>query len=121
MKYTFFEALAIVVGTKRRIKTPGSLWFYYHNGNRRLDTIITDECGPCWWPSIEEQKAQIWEIEPEMIYVWGACDEDGYGSIYKNKPIKTGDDWFGSGTDDHLKNMFPKDKPQKFKLVLVEG
>lgn len=64
-----------------------------------------------------------WEVKKEIIYIWGACDEDGTPYIYPGKPIKKdGREW---EFDDALiiksnDNLFPKNKPQKYKLVPVD-
>ncbi len=129
MKYTLFQALEIVAGTKRKIiikdveaneKTQRSYdgWNFYFRGQ------LTNDNSYEWWPTTEQEKAQIWEVEEAPIYVWGACDGDDDSFIYNSKPeindnrewcpIRGGELYFGKVS------LFPKDKPQKYKLVPVE-
>lgn len=65
-----------------------------------------------------------------FLYVYGACDDDGLSFIYNSPPEKINDRWntkAGYKSDKSLclylikENLFPKDKPQKFKLVAMEN
>jgi len=128
MRYTFFEALAVIIGTERKLRTPDSGWFTYHYDSRELQGAADpDKYGPTWWPTLEEQKAKIWEVEPEEIYVWGKCDDDNDSWIYTHgipkshldNTIVPCEDLDGTGCC-FKKGLFPTDKFQKFKLVPVE-
>lgn len=82
----------------------------------------------CWWPN----KTQIegkWRIKPKEekeIFVWGVCDSDGESYIFENKPSRHASGTWDVGINDqniieiYAPNLFPKDKPQKFKLVPVD-
>lgn len=64
-----------------------------------------------------------WEIKPEEFYVWGACDTDGSNFLFIVEPTEKDEvgDWKSDGECIPAENMtFPKDKPQKYKLVLME-
>jgi len=125
-KYRFLEALEKVKDTTQRIRPQGGRWSSQWNkvGNDDGRPFLKTEAGYKWWPSLEDQKAEIWEVEPEEIYVWGVCDNDGKSYIYKNKPRKTETIWEETRLDNLIglasNNLFPTDKPQKFKLVPVE-
>ncbi len=124
-KYRFLEALDKIVGTDKKIKSQHSDEFYtrYTEDGK----LINDNGGELAWPSIVDQKAQIWEIEPEPIYVWGVCDGDGKSFIYTKKPVRHSLFW-GLADEDNEgklmglpeKGLFFSDKAQKFKLVPVE-
>ncbi len=123
-RYRFLEALDKIVGTERRIRyleDDKKLWFYYDGDSRQL---YKDNINSGWWPQIVDQTAEMWEIEPEPIYVWGACDSDNLCFLHSDKPELNDDgDWSADkGSELHFKenNIFPKNKPQKYKLEPVE-
>jgi len=66
------------------------------------------------------------KVEPKEIYVWGACDDDGNSWLFDKKPEKGALLWeHPSGHAIYAmqfqeNNLFPKDKPQKFKLAPVD-
>jgi hypothetical protein len=120
-KLDFFDALRIVAGTKRKLRYKDGKWYCCKTksiygglyipleGNSDLSLFE-------WWPTPEQQKEKAWEVEPKEpekskeICVWGTCDKDGRSRI-----MHTPDGSYGIFlTED---NLFPKDKPQKFKLV----
>ena len=84
-----------------------------------------------WWPTEEQMKGK-WKIKPKVdekkdVFVWGACDGDGDSYLYKEKPIydATLYSWKEEIGDDNMiefekGNLFPKDKPQKYKVVPVD-
>lgn len=122
MKYTLFEAIAIIVGTPRRIRRYKNGWSTYNNDNRTLHTPITGNDG--WWPSIEAQKAKIWEVEPEEIFVWGACDDDKRSGLHISRPTYSCEDreWQSEGKMYLMeKYLFLDDNFQKYKLVLIDN
>jgi len=113
-RYRFLEALDKVVGTEKALRFNENGWHKYKEELGRLRNI--DNIGNDWWPTPEQQKAQIWEIQPEPIYVWGKCDDQNQSWLYAEPK--------GFGLPDSLvcpqKGLFSKDKMQKFKLVPVE-
>jgi len=121
MKYRFLEALDKVVGTERRIRRTNSLgnikfWISY-NGIILKDNVNCEVI----WPSLKDQKAAIWEVEPEPIYLWAVCTMEGNSLLFKEKPAQNKDGhWRISSIIDLLSDAFPKDKPQKFELVPIE-
>jgi hypothetical protein len=78
-------------------------------------------------PPPEQAKKKVWEVEPEKpedIFIWGVCQENGNSVLFSKPPCKTNVGWTllsdifpGKSLP---KNIFPTDKPQKFKLVPVE-
>jgi len=116
MKYTFLEALGKVNHTKQRIKIELGQWNKVCNDGR---PFLKDENNHIWWPSIEDQKAEIWEVEPEAIYVWCDCDLNGHSWIY-TRNIK------GTGFSKTEYAQFPDTRLfsqdlKKYKLVPVDG
>ena len=70
-KSTFFEALALVAGTKKRIKQKGGDWVtYVYNDIEAGRGSLEHEGGKLYWPTFYEQKGEIWEVEPEEVFVW---------------------------------------------------
>jgi hypothetical protein len=65
------------------------------------------------------------EEKAKEVFVWGVCEKDGRSCLYSESPYKLREgvwetpecDFFVFTDQD---NLFPKDKPQKFKLVPVE-
>lgn len=129
MKYDFFEALAIVAGTDMKFSESGagSCWMTYNVETGQLED---EEGNKIAWPYLERQKEKNWIVEPSPIFVWGVCDADGNSSVFRNKPKLTknidypGSSWVepdsGGTALCGMRDLFPKDKPQKFKLVPVE-
>ena len=127
MKYNFFEALAIVVGTERQVRSINkygvkNLWATYDDGQRLLFyTSLPTSDG--WWPTIKQQKQKIWEVEPVEVFVYGACEEDHRSLIYHIRPDFVSG--FHKSTNctgldvGHL-NLFPIRKSKKLKLVFVK-
>ena len=126
MKSRFLEALDKIVGTERRIKYTGdkpeiiySGWAIYNADEGNLEdtngTFIS-------WPPTAYQKEIIWEIEDEPIYVWGKCDDDNVSLIFTDSKaeIPKSDSEYDDIAFCEKEGLFPKDKPQKFRLVPVE-
>ncbi len=67
-----------------------------------------------------------WEVKLEEIYVWGVCHKSGKSEIYSKKPYPGSPrDWVSDQPSEWLefggkKNLFPTNKPQKYKLILVD-
>lgn len=121
-KMDFFDAARIVAGTNREIR--------YKNGPPWIritsEWIFKDAVGNKYpRPTPEQQKEKAWEVEPEKdIFVWGACDDNEISLVHNEKPYRVNhEDGAHDGweSDDAFKlkskNLFPKDKPQKFRLV----
>lgn len=126
-KYTFLEALAKILGTKRGIKQDDGLgrkWSQYVE-EEEFGTLRTSDAQE-WWPSFASQKEKNWIIEPEEIFVWGATDPDGQSWIFSDEPHKELDSQKWVTDDSHEDyfyagdNVFPEDKAQKLKLVSVD-
>lgn len=85
----------------------------------RIPTEIFEGC-PQWFERIEPAEAE----EPKEIIVWGACDGSGLSFIYDKEPNKKDREWITDRPLNYLrlkeKNLFPKDKPVKIKLVLFD-
>jgi hypothetical protein len=120
-KMDFFDAARIVAGTNREIRYKYGPWL-------RITTEWTfkDSVGNKYLsPTPEQQKEKAWEVEPEKkIFVWGACDDNEISLIHNEKPYRVNhedgahDGWESNGAFKlKSKNLFPKDKPQKFRLV----
>ncbi len=78
---------------------------------------------PEWFEKIEEdQKPE----KPKEIFLWGVCNNDGRSHLFEGEPEKSNirlGEWFYMGMAYMMKlpnNLFPKDKPVKFKLTPVE-
>jgi hypothetical protein len=105
-KMDWYNAYRIVDGTTRRVRYNGGVW-------HRMGSID-------WMP--EERREKLWEVEPEEVTVWGACDGNGESHIYSDTPHRplSEKDWSASD-GEWLKlpedNLFPKDKPIKFVLT----
>lgn len=95
------------------------------NEKETLSAILLDEKESRWWPS-PEQIAGKWRIKPKEepeekeIIVWGICDNDGECNMFLSPDVVKNSigRWLLDG--DEPLNLFPKDKPQKFKLVPKE-
>ena len=131
-KYTCCEALAIVAGTNKALRRGTADWMIYTISDSKISDsdsapdynyggILRNKklTGNEWWPDADSQKAEIWEIEPEVIYIWGVRDDDGSANIFKGEPIKKEGKWW-ENTSGGVYKIFPKDKPQKYKLIPVE-
>lgn len=74
---------------------------------------------PDWFEKIESVE------DNSIVHVYGACDPNGSSWIYPQKPEFTDDRysdqsvWSAESEDIELpiKNLFPKDKPIRFRLV----
>jgi hypothetical protein len=120
--YNFFKALAIA-GEKRGVKrSDEASYSYFDNSSRFMYLGGRDSGTNGWWPAPDLQKEKVWEVEPVSVYVWGVCDPDGRSLIFPEKPEKVGsyEKWRMAAGSAIPRNFFPKDKPQKFKLVAVE-
>lgn len=139
-KLDFFDAMRIVAGTERAIRFCGgsnrykdkTLWSTLQadgtqdgKGNHSR-AFLQSRGGACWWPTLEEQKKKAWEVEPVEIIVWGACEDDGASFLHGGFPYRHEGGWICNDIEGGLtpilnqKNLFPKDKPQKYKLVPVD-
>lgn len=117
-KLTFFEAWEIATGTNRRIKYKNGPWVKI-----TTDWKFKNNTGNIYpRPTPAEQKEKIWEVEPEEIFVYGVSDRcDGRSHIFMIVPHDNGNRWTTVFEEEQqLINVFPKDKPQKFKLTLVD-
>ena len=64
-----------------------------------------------------------WEVRSPVVYVWGACDDDGTSWLFASKPSLLTGEWdcdVPSRTCEIPKGPFPKDRAIKFKLVEVD-
>jgi len=95
-----------------------------HDKNEGWASLIADNTR--FWPSIEQQKEKAWQVEPEApkeVFVWGACDDDRQSWLFDEEPKKDGSDWqLPGGHGDNCmqietENLFPKDKPKRYRLV----
>lgn len=84
-------------------------------------SVSTSESGPIeayteW--IIDLLDSNKWELKPKEIYVWGACDSDGLSVVSSSEDSTTmifGDERRPSyGLKD---NLFPKNKPKRYRLV----
>ncbi len=120
-KYTFLKVLEKAIGTDRRIRKTTQVEDYFYTWCREDGTLINKHGAVLDWPTLKEQKAEIWEIEEEPIYVWGACDNNGHSFYFNCQPERDRSGIWQSDTGLLLEdNLFSKDKPQKYKLVPVE-
>jgi len=123
MKYRFFEVLNEIIGTDRRIRCKGSImaraygenWISFKQGTLTDCTDVS-----LAWPTIEQQKAEIWEVEPEALYVWGICDEDDRSWLSLEVPNIMKSDMLPIQIHFEQSGLFPKDKPQKFQLIPMD-
>ena len=115
MKYTFLEVLEKAIGTDRRIRKTTALEDYFYIWCREDGTLINKHGTVLDWPSLKDQKAQIWEVEPEEIDVWGYRDKTGSSRITTT---------LSNTKSKHVAyfkgNKFNNLIPQKYKLVPVE-
>jgi hypothetical protein len=120
VKYNFFEALAIVAGSNRKIRYINRVGFkspWSHYDDKKIGAFLIDNKRIVWWPSLEEQKEKKWEVEgiTEEIFIWACCDEDGLPRFFFNEPYKEGDHWFVD-QEELPSYLFPTDKAVKFKF-----
>lgn len=135
----FPEAFVAALEGKKIDIYPGENWSRYvgqflrdsHGGRAAL----VDQNDKYWWPTSEQIKGKWWietveqKKEPE-VFVWGFCAGPHNSSFLMTKyPCDdiTSGDWQDHIGDDgsnilelYSERLFPKDKPQKFKLVPVE-
>lgn len=114
----YFDALREIAGTEKRIRFDGGSWLYC---DRFGDMIISKRLGCRFVPTVEEMRQKKWEVEPEEleeIFVWGVCDNNGDGWVYIEDPQNSGYKWSGWSRCNQ-QNLFPKDKPVKYRLVLI--
>jgi len=116
-KYRFLEALDKIVGTRKRIRCREGTWYRY---DISCDDGYLQNTAGGWWPSIEDQKAQIWEIEPGELYLWVEYNEENNSWLCSYSP--PGDNLTIDQERDSFEQsgLFSKKKIQKFKLVPVE-
>ena len=72
-----------------------------------------------WIPEV--YISDTWRVRKEDIYIWASCDSDGLSVISSKEDDVTL--IFGEHRrpcSNLENNLFPKDKPQKYKLVPVE-
>ena len=117
-KMNFFEALAIAQ-ENRLVRFKGGVWSHYMNKGRAANLLDSSFCP--WWPTIEEQQENEWEVEPEEIVVWCVCNDNGGSLIFNDHPIKSTRSWQDPNGAHFLKDndLFSKNKPKKYKLVLI--
>ena len=124
-KYRFLQALDMIVGTQRRMRREGETYwmvFYSEDGTEGLKNEVGTFIK---WPTIEEHKAEIWEVEDEVLYMWAYSSKEGDNRVVFKRPIQCSDEEYGEAWEPSLDSglssyAFPTDKPQKFKLVPVE-
>lgn len=128
MKYTLYEVLEQTAHTKKRFRYTGKMengylaYKYWLTFDAEYGVFKDVDRMDLIWPSLAYQKEKAWEIEPEEIYLYGACDDDGKSFTYESPPIKIRGAWWANFYTTKLSkdNLFPKDKYHRFKLVLVE-
>lgn len=169
--YTFWQAVEIVDGTKRRVshKETPETWFDIDldehlpllkdrkekswlvepekQNNLQLEDLlnvivrlggdflgISDDDGKSWFEiNLEDSGRDIRDNlsylfkekgKPGKVTVWGACKKNGRSILFETLPIKNlKHDWnVDNGEILYLaeKNLFPKDEPVKFELVMVK-
>jgi hypothetical protein len=107
-------------------------WFTYCRvqNNEHVYATLLHPSGSEWFPSDELRKGK-WRIrekqeEEKEIFVYCACNSDGKSYAFQCDPQNLADDgsfiWDNGDSPIHFdrNNLFPKDKPQKCKLVPVE-
>jgi len=95
------------------------------NGRRKL---LAGNGTLKWVPTNGQLSEKMWSVETKetgKIFVWGGCSDCGRSQVLTSKPEKDGNGlWWseigGFGIELSEKNLFPKDKPQKFLLVPVD-
>jgi len=125
-KYRFLEALDKIAGTDKKIKRSceSEIWYslVYIDNKDKTPLLMSDD-NACWWPDANLRESRIWEIETETIYVWGQSRKDGSSYLYIGN--EDGKDSIKVNINVHVAffdklNLFPIDKPQKFRLVPVD-
>lgn len=116
MKYRFLQALDIIVGTGKRLKPEHEDYWLRYDVDKGC---LTRNGAIVPWPTLSNQTAKIWEIEPETLYVWGVENSHGEGRLAVKKPFKGADDYWTLDCR-YPPGIFSKKKLQKFKLVPVE-
>lgn len=125
----FYAASREAAGTKRRVRYKKGDWHRYEEmGDHAV--LFDSPAKKDWWPTSEQAKEKVWEIEPEKpeeIIVW-VVNENGIDCIYGCCPQKYGEDTIWSIPDDSEtdgcieleSNLFPKDKPMEYVLIKKE-
>jgi len=128
MRYRFLEALDKIAGTDKKIKRSceSEIWYslVYIDNKDKTPLLMRDD-NTCWWPDTKLRESRIWEIETETIYVWGVCGASDASLLFDEEPKKVvGNGWLYENDVSVVRlmtdNLFPKDKPQKFRLVPVD-
>jgi len=77
MLYDFYDAQRIVAGTKRRIRYNNNDWLSFHRWSGVESVSLTSHedytsiSDDYWWPTKEQAKKKVWEVEPvEKIERW---------------------------------------------------
>lgn len=122
--FSFAEAFAAALdGAEIAPEDNEEDWSTYHRWENKTDTcgVLIIKTGRAWWPIYEQIKGK-WRVkrksvEEKEVFVWGVCDEKEKSRIYANKEAAK---VLGENHAVILpKNLFPKDKPQKFILKKV--
>jgi len=114
----FFDAFKAALDGNQMQHENGGKW--YHVEITKSGAWLVDKNGVSSWP--EDLIEGMWRIrkkvkEEKETILWGVCDDDGTTNFFLNEPVKADGEWIDNNNDD---NFFPKDKPQKFKLVPVD-
>lgn len=121
-KLDFYEAYRIVDGTNRKIRYDGSIWFELVNNSKRglIKTVwLWSPITTQWWPTPEQAKEKVWEVEPEEIYVWGRCDKNGNSKICN--PHHFHKEFNKPELNLLSKNLFPKEMKNKKINIRVDS
>jgi len=112
----FYDASRIVAGTEKKARFRGGSLLTLNP----FEKPFTDK-GAYIDFTAEEREEKSWSVEPGKIIVYGVCDDDGTSRLYEDFPKNGGDGkWWVSGRQGAMlnrDNLFPKDKPQKYRLV----
>jgi hypothetical protein len=126
----FKEAFAAALDRKEI--APEDSEFYSHLVQKTAYGAVFVSAQKEWWPTPEQRKGK-WRVKPEEVeeedvFVWGVCDQDdGSSKVFAVSPNCSGGVWHDPdnvsdkmSADFEERNLFPKDKPQKYKLVKVD-
>lgn len=122
----FPEAFAAALRGEEIMPEGAEFWsIVRHNENGAYFVNISKR----WYPT-EGQRKGKWRIKPKekkenAVFVWGVCCDDETSWLFFTKPEKTpGGGWlYSAGFEGHKSvknNLFPKDRPQRFILKLVD-